>query len=329
MSDAVEDRPGRVLSGRYELVEQLGHGGMAVVWQGIARGADGFTRPVAIKRIDASCRGFEEVIDMFVEEARVGGRLQHPNIVQVYDFGIDEGGERYLVTELVRGLHLREWVNLLRDDGGPPAWELVAAVGVEVLRGLDAAHSHLDGHGRSAPILHRDVTPTNILLDLSGVVKLADFGLARAGDRARMTRPNVVKGKLAYLAPELLAGKPPSIATDIFSLGVVLWEALTGKRLFDAPTDLDVVKNVQRTLVPLLSRERPSLPLGISELVHRALAREPEQRFESARTMLEALTEILRILPRSVDAPALGASVQHASALKRTAKSANAADPPP
>jgi eukaryotic-like serine/threonine-protein kinase len=327
MSEVVEDRAGRVLSGRYELIEPLGQGGMAVVWRGIVRGSDGFTRPVAIKRIDASCRGFDEVLEMFVEEARVGGRLQHPNIVQVYDFGVDEAGERYLVTELVRGIHLREWVNLLRDDGELPPWELVGAVGVEVLRALDAAHSHLDGNGSSAPILHRDVTPTNILLDLSGVVKLADFGLARAGDRARMTRPNVVKGKLAYLAPELLTGKPPSVQTDLFSLGVVLWEALTGKRLFDAPTDLDVVKKVQTTHVPLLSRERPSLPLAISELVHRALSREPEQRHSSARAMLEALTEILRVLPHSVDAAALGASVQRAGALKHARAAAEAEKP--
>lgn len=317
MTDGADDRPGRVLSGRYELIETLGQGGMAVVWRGVSRGSDGFSRPIAIKRIEASCRGFDEVIEMFVEEARIGGRLQHPNIVQVYDFGVDEGGERYLITELVRGLHLREWVNALRDDGELPPWELVAAVGVEVLRALDAAHSHRDGKGHDAPILHRDVTPTNILLDVSGVVKLADFGLARAGDRARMTRPNVVKGKLAYLAPELLTGQPPSVQTDLFSLGVVLWEALTGKRLFDAETDLDVVRKVQRTLVPLLSRERPALPLGLSELVHRALDREPGQRFHSARAMLEALTDILRVLPRSVDALVLGASVQRAAALKQ------------
>jgi serine/threonine protein kinase len=142
-----------------------------------------------------------------------------------------------------------------------------------------------------------------------------------------MTRPNVVKGKLAYLAPELLTGKPPSVQTDLFSLGVVLWEALTGKRLFDAPTDLDVVKKVQTTHVPLLSRERPSLPLAISELVHRALSREPEQRHSSARAMLEALTEILRVLPHSVDAAALGASVQRAGALKQARAEAEAEKP--
>jgi serine/threonine-protein kinase len=231
------------------------------------------------------------------------------------------------VTELVRGIHLREWINLLRDDGELPDWDLVAAVGVEVLRALDAAHSHIDSAGQHAAILHRDVTPTNILLDVSGVVKLADFGLARASDRARMTRPNVVKGKLAYLAPELLLGKPPSVATDLFSLGVVLWEALAGKRLFDAATDLDIVRNVQRLQVPLLGRERQGLPLGVSELVPRALSREPEQRFDSARAMLEALTEMLRVLPHSVDAPALGKSVQRAHALKLRASEVTAQKP--
>ena len=240
MPEPVEDRPGRLLSGRYELVEPLGKGGMAVVWRGVLRGTDGFTRPVAIKRIDPSCRGFEEVVEMFVEEARVGGLLQHPNIVQVYDFGADEQGERYLVTELVRGPHLGQWVAASRKANEPSSWEFVAAIAVEVLRALDAAHSHRNEEGRILPILHRDVTPANILLDVSGVVKLADFGLARATDRRQITRPNIVKGKLSYLAPELLLGGPASVATDIFSLGVVMWEALTGKRLFHAESDIDV-----------------------------------------------------------------------------------------
>ncbi len=308
MLGSIDDRPGRVRAGRFELGGPLGKGGMAVVWRGISRGADGFSRPVAIKRIDPSCRGFEEVIEMFVEEARVGGLLSHPNIVQVYDFGVDERGERYLVTELVRGAHLRDWVASFTKENELPPWEIVSAIGVEVLRALDAAHCHVDANGRRTPILHRDVTPTNILLDQSGVVKLADFGLARAGDRGRMTRPNIVKGKLAYLAPELLAGRPPSEASDLFSLGVVLWEALTGKRLFDAETDLDVVRKVQQGYVPLLSRERPGLPLGLAELVHRALSREPEQRFPGARAMLEAFTDILRVLPQSVDAATLAQS---------------------
>lgn len=310
MPDFIEDHPGRVLSGRYQLLEPLGKGGMAVVWRAELRGADGFTRPVAVKRVDPSCRGFEEVIEMFVEEARVGGLLQHPNIVQVYDFGIDEGGEHYLVCELVRGPHLGQWVNAFHERNEETPWELVVAMAIEVLRALDAAHSHRTRDGQLSPILHRDVTPANILLDVSGVVKLADFGLARAMDRRQITRPNIVKGKLSYLAPELFHGSPPSVASDLFSLGVVLWEALTGKRLFQADTDVGVVNLIKEGRVGLLSRERPSLPLGLCNAVHRSLERTPERRFPSARAMLEALTELLRVLPRSVDSKAIAASIQ-------------------
>jgi serine/threonine-protein kinase len=308
MSEPIEDHPGRILSGRYELEEPLGRGGMAVVWRGTMHGSDGFRRPVAIKRIDPSYRGFLEVLEMFVEEARVGGLLQHPNIVQVYDFGADETGERYLVSELVRGPHLGQWLSSFHSKGELAPWELVTAIGVEVLRALDAAHFHTDRTGRSSPILHRDVTPGNILLDVSGVVKLADFGLARATDRGQITRPNTVKGKLSYLAPESLQGGPPSVATDLFSLGIVLWEALTGKRLFQADRDIDVVELVKQCRIPLLSRERPSLPLGLCAAVHRALERDPLRRFSTARNMLDSMTEVLRVLPRSVDAPALAQS---------------------
>ncbi|MGC4094836.1 MAG: serine/threonine-protein kinase [Polyangiaceae bacterium] len=310
MPEPLEDHPGRILSGRYELIEPLGKGGMAVVWRGVMHGADGFRRPVAIKRIDASCRGFLEVLEMFVEEARVGGLLTHSNIVQVYDFGADENGERYLVSELVRGPHMGQWLAAHQGETGLPAWELVAAIAVEVLRALDAAHQHVDEHGRGLAVLHRDVTPGNILLDVSGVVKLADFGLARAMDRGTITRPNIVKGKLSYIAPELLQGGPASVGTDLFSLGIVMWEALTGRRLFQGDTDLDVVELVKQCRVPLLSRERPALPLGLTSTVHRALERDPLRRFATARAMLENLTEVLRVLPRSVDSSVLANSVR-------------------
>lgn len=310
MPEPLEDHPGRILSGRYELVEPLGKGGMAIVWRGIMHGADGFRRGVAIKRIDPSCRGFLEVLEMFVEEARVGGLLTHSNIVQVYDFGADETGERYLVSELVRGPHFGQWLDAYQAQGSPAPWELVTAIAVEVLRALDAAHSHLDANGRSLAVLHRDVTPGNILLDSSGVVKLADFGLARAMDRGQITRPNIVKGKLSYIAPELLLGGPASVGTDLFSLGIVMWEALTGRRLFQAETDLEVVELVKQCRVPLLSRERPQLPLGLTSAVHRALERDPLRRFASARAMLESLTEVLRVLPRSVDGRVIAASIR-------------------
>jgi serine/threonine protein kinase len=309
------DQPGRVLAGKYELVEQIGRGGMAVVWRGMTHGANGFARPIAIKRIESQVIGFAEVVEMFVEEARVGALLNHPNIVQVFDFGQDEDGHHFLVTELVNGLHLGQWVksHFERAQRETP-WALVAAIGIEMLRGLEAAHSRKGPDGTASPILHRDVTPPNILLDLSGIVKLADFGLARAMDRARMTRPNIVKGKLSYLAPELIMGDAPSPATDLFSVGIVLWEALTGERLFNAGTDVDVVAQIREAKVPMLSMKRRNLPMALTSVVHRALEKDPARRFRTAREMLEALTEVLRVLPDSTDAMALGKSVREAQA---------------
>jgi serine/threonine protein kinase len=307
------DQPGRVLAGKYELIEQLGRGGMAVVWRGIAHGAAGFARPVAIKRIEAQVIGFTEVIEMFVEEARVGALLSHPNIVQVFDFGQDEDGHYFLVSELVNGLHLGQWVrsHFERAQRETP-WPLVAAVGIEMLRGLEAAHSRKSPDGAASPILHRDVTPPNILLDVGGIVKLADFGLARAMDRGQMTRPNIIKGKLSYLAPELIMGEAPSPATDLFSVGIVLWEALTGERLFNAGTDVDVIAQIREAKVPMLSMKRRNLPMALASAVHRVLEKDPARRFRSAREMLEALTDVLRVLPESTDAMALGKNVREA-----------------
>ncbi len=307
------DKAGRVLAGKYELVEQLGRGGMAVVWRGISHGASGFARPVAIKRIEAQVIGFAEVVEMFIEEARVGALLNHPNIVQVFDFGQDEDGHHFLVSELVNGLHLGQWVKSYFEKAQRETpWPLVTAIGIEMLRGLEAAHSRKSPDGMASPILHRDVTPPNILLDVGGIVKLADFGLARAMDRGRMTRPNIVKGKLSYLSPELLAGDAPSPATDLFSVGIVLWEALTGERLFNAVSDIDVVTAIREGQVPMLSMKRRNLPMALTSAVHRVLEKDPARRFRSAREMLEALTDVLRVLPESTDALALGKSVREA-----------------
>lgn len=311
-SDTAPDQPGTLLDGRYELIERLGQGGMAIVWRALAHGASGFRRPVAIKRIDPKHRHYPEVVEMFVEEARVGAALQHPNIVQAQDFRVDESGHHFLVTEFVDGPHLGQWVDAHTNALQPTPWPIIAATGIEVLRALEAAHRRLDDQGAAAPILHRDVTPGNILIDKSGVIKLADFGLARAMDRDQITRPNVVKGKLSYLAPELVQGEAPSARSDLFSLGVVLWEALTGKRLFHAETDLEVYQMLQHPRVPLLSLHRSELPMGLTTAVHRALERDPRRRFASARQMLQALTEVLRVWPASTDATAIAASVKDA-----------------
>lgn len=314
MNHAPDDRPGLVLNHKYELLEQVGQGGMAVVWRALAHGAHGFRRQTAIKRIRSDFIGFKEIDDMFIEEARVGAALRHPSIVQIHDYGVDQFGRPYLVTEWVEGLAFGDYLRVAADSGEPLAWPIVVTVATEVLRALRAAHTRMDAQGRSVPILHRDVTPPNILLDVEGVVKLADFGMARAMDRGRITRPDVVKGKLSYLAPELVLGKPPSAQSDLFSLGVVLWEALSGQRLFDAPTDAEVVKLVAAARVPLLSLRRPGLPMRLTTIVHRALEREPERRYGSAQDMLRELSEVLRVLPRPPDEDTLSASFRAARA---------------
>jgi serine/threonine-protein kinase len=307
-----EDLPGHIVDGKYALLEQVGVGGMGSVWRALVYGAGGFRRTVAVKRLHPAYNDYPEVIEMFVEEARVGAMLRHPNIVQIHDFGVDGDGHYYLVTEWVEGIHFGEYVASFANVASGAPWPLVAAIALEVLRALDAAHTNRTEAGKPLPVLHRDVSPPNILLDVSGIVKLADFGMARAMDRGRITRPDIVKGKLSYLAPEMLEGADATVQSDLFSLGVVLWEAFARERLFDAPTDRGVLDKVREARVPLLSVKRPELPMGLTTAVHRALERDPARRFQTANEMLEALRSVLRVLPSSTSGRALAQSIQQA-----------------
>jgi len=235
---------------------------------------------------------------MFIEEARVGSELDHGNIVQVHDFGVDHSGY-YLVMEWVDGVHLGQYMDVLAKRGQAFPWRHAAAIGVQVLAALSAAHQRVDASGQAAPVIHRDVTPQNILLSVTGVAKLTDFGLARALDRASMTAPDVVKGKLSYLAPELVFGQPATAQTDLYSLAIVLWEALAGERLFWGETASERVRKVREAEIPPLVTLRPSLPQALLAIVQRALERNPGERFESAEAMHDALLRCLSELPVS------------------------------
>jgi serine/threonine protein kinase len=325
---SAEDAPGRLIAGRYDLVEVLGRGGMAAVWRAIQRGPGRFARPVAVKRMLPMLEASPDAVAMFAEEARVGAELQHPNIVAVLDYGTDEVGRPYLVSELVRGLDLSAWVEAHQKEGRDTPWEIVTAIGIEILRALHCAHGRVDSRGQLSPILHRDVTPGNVLLDRSGFVKLGDFGLARATDRERLTRPNIVKGKAAYLAPEIVRGEPPSPQSDLFAVGIVLYEALTATRLFKGATEVDSALLVREARVPMLGVRRPALPLRLAQAVHRALERDTERRFGSALEMLEALRALLRVLPVSTDALFLAQSFAAADDRRRAAAAAEPAQRP-
>lgn len=307
-------RPKLVVGGKYELLEVCGEGGMATVWRAVMHGAAGFTRPVAVKKIKFEYRQIRHYIDMFVEEARVGSQLIHPNIVQVIDFVVDDEGSYYLVMEWVEGLDLGSFIDAHRQMGQPTHWPLIVAIGMGALRGLAAAHERRRVDGSVAPVIHRDISPHNILLGSNGVVKLSDFGLARARDRMySLTAPGTVKGKLSYLAPEITVGKAASVSSDIFAMGSVIWEALASKRLFDAGSDLEVFNMIRNGLVRPLAKERADLPANLVGAVHRALALDPHDRFSSARAMALALAECLAGHEVSLDIQTLlGVGVQNA-----------------
>jgi serine/threonine-protein kinase len=304
--------------GKYEFLDQVAEGGMATVWRGLMHGAAGFSRPVAIKRIKPDLLKNPEFVAMFVEEARVGSQLSHANIAQVYDFEQDQDGVFFLVMEWIEGLDFKRYLQTYADLGQRAPWPLVVAIGLETARALGAAHERVDAAGRKVPVIHRDVTPQNILLGVNGLVKLTDFGLARALDRATTTHPDIVKGKLAYLAPEVANLQPASAQSDIFSLGVVLWEALAGRRLYEGVTDIEVLLKVRNVEIPSLQRLRNDLPRELVTALGLALATRPEDRFPSARDLLRALARVLRGISQSTDSYAIAGSVIEARCILGT-----------
>lgn len=266
---------------------------MATVWRGLTHGEGGFTCPVAIKRMLPALGDNLEFAEMFVEEARIISGLQHPNIVRVHDFVRDRRGNYVIVMEWVEGIDLGRFVRAFVEADRTTPWRVVASAGAQVLRALDAAHSRRTLMGEPCPVFHRDVTPSNVLMNTYGAAKLADFGLARAMDRVTITSPGVVKGKLAYVAPELIAGARASSQSDLYSLAVVLWECLAGRRLFEGKNEMELFVNVGRGKIPPLEEQREGLPTALLEAIGRGLTKNPDDRFERAGAMAEALEKML------------------------------------
>lgn len=282
-----------MLDGKYELVAPVGVGGMASVWRAVARGAAGFRRTVAVKRILREFRDDEYYTQMFVEEARVGSELTHHNLVSVYDLcGSAEQGY-FLVMEWVEGCGLGGLIKACRPD--PTPWDEMTFAIASALNGLAAAHDRMDEAGNPRPIIHRDVSPGNILVSVRGEVKLSDFGIAKAEDRRAVapTLPGVVKGKPSYMAPEVLRESTPNEASDIYSMGVTLWEALAGCKLFSKPSELELLRAVIDGEVTPITDVRDDLPAALVDLVGRSLATAPEDRFASASDFADELFAVL------------------------------------
>lgn len=305
--------------GRYELIELAGQGGMAEVWRGRMSGEAGFSRDVAIKKMKPEFRAMKNYIDMFFEEARVGSELNHPNIVQVFDFCKDAEGNYYLVMEWVEGIDLHSLIYSYRSAGERIPWELAVVIGAGALSGLSAAHERTHADSSPAPVIHRDISPANILLSTQGTVKLTDFGLARAKDRiAKLTAPGMVKGKLSYLAPELAHGKDASPASDIHAMGNTLWEVLAQQRLFFGATEVDVFQQIRSGVSRPILDVRGDVPEALAQVIDRALAANPLDRYQTAREMAKALRRALEVTGSSIDGEAfLGDSVRWVAARRK------------
>ena len=288
------DVPRHTLGGRYEFVAPAGVGGMATVWRGLIHGDAGFTRSVALKRLHPWLSPESGCAELLAEEARLVSELCHPNIVQVFDFLQDSADERYvMVMEWVEGLDLGRYFQAWNARGTTAPWADVVGIVIEVLHALSATHGRRSADGTESPIFHRDVTPSNILLGTTGVSKLTDFGLARAADRVTTTKPGILKGKLSYMAPEYVAGAGCSPRTDLFSVGVVLWEGLAGRKL-RAGGEALALQALSGKAAPRLSELRHDLPAALVEAVATAIENDPEKRFESAESMSRALRRVLR-----------------------------------
>jgi serine/threonine protein kinase len=279
---------------KFRLTEKIGSGGMAEVFRAVGEGPEGFERPFVIKRIHPHLSEAPEFVRMFVDEAKISARLIHPNIVQVFEFA-HQDGSYYIVMEPVEGMDMG-WLRRRRSEHRHEVLPttFVAEIGRQACRGLDFAHTLADADGKPLGIVHRDVTPPNIMVAWNGAVKILDFGIARAAQalRSNLTDAGMVKGKMSYLAPELLDGKTADARCDVFSLGVVLHELLTGKQLFAGENDLETLKLVKEMPIPRPSELNPGVKPGLDNIVMRALERDPELRYRTAGQMgdeLEAL----------------------------------------
>ena len=241
--------------GKYVVRRKLAEGGMAEIYLAAALGPEGFEKDVVIKRVRPGLAGDPEFVRMFIAEARVASRLNHANLVHIFDFDKHED-TYYLAMEYVRGHSLWELRRRCQERGVAIPPMLVAQIGMEVARGLAYAHRLTDG-GQSLNLVHRDVTPHNVLLSFDGAVKLTDFGIAKAGGHA--TTSGMLKGKFAYMSPEQARGDALDARTDVFALGVTLWELLTGARLFEGDGDVAVLRAVQERLIVPPARLNPGV----------------------------------------------------------------------
>jgi serine/threonine protein kinase len=278
--------------GRYRIKRRVADGGMAEIFLAIQLGHEGFQKPVILKRIHGTIYADPRFRNMFIDEAHISMSLAHSNITQVLDLGVS-AGRYFLVLELVDGWDLGRVIQRAADAGAQLPRQLALYICIEVCRALAYAHAKADGD-RPLGIVHRDVSPHNILVSEHGEVKLTDFGIAKALNKREHTGTGVVKGKVAFMSPEQAMGKPIDARSDLFSLGTVLYLLLTGTLPFEAPSDLETLLRVQKGDYPPADKVAPDLPPEVAAVVSRAMSKDPDHRYRTADEMLVDLERVLR-----------------------------------
>jgi serine/threonine protein kinase len=286
--------------GRYQLIRRLAVGGMAEVFLARVVGPGDFEKIVVCKRMMPECVDNKKLVRMFLDEARLLARLDHPNITQVHDMG-DQDGVPYFAMEYVHGEDLRTIMRAATTNGVRIPDGIAAMIISEAAHALHYAHERQDEQGSPLNIVHRDVSPSNILVSYHGGIKVADFGIAKSALQQTETRAGTLKGKLSYMAPEQARGDAVDRRTDVFALGILLYELTTDTRLFQGATDMAVLKQVTHCQITPPSRRRADYPPALAAIVMRALSRSPEDRYPDARSLAGALHDFARASQQPCD----------------------------
>lgn len=281
--------------GKFILLEKMAAGGMAEVFLAKSLGASGVNKFLAIKRILPQYSDKREFIDMFKEEAKIAVNLNHGSVVSIYEFGI-EHGQFYLVMDYVEGRNLRQVLNELKKKGQQFTVEQIVYMIKEVAAGLDHAHRLIDGTtGKPLNLVHRDMSPQNIMLSFEGEVKVIDFGIAKAETQLEATQAGTLKGKFGYMSPEQADGQLVDSRTDLFSLGIVLWEMLANDRLFTSNSEAAILRKIRECQIPPIRKINPSVPVELENIVTKALAKDKAQRYQTAAAFHKDLNRFLNI----------------------------------
>ena len=270
--------------GRYMLIDRIAVGGMAEIFLARQIGLEGFEKLVVLKRIRPELSEKKSFVTMFLNEARLSAQLNHPNIAQIYDLG-RVGESFFIAMEYVFGRDMRRVIPKAEAQGIPFPLVYAAKIASQCCEGLYYAHQKSDFYGNALGIVHRDITPENIVVSFDGTVKILDFGIAKAANTVEQTRAGEIKGKLSYMSPEQCMGKPLDHRSDLFSLGVVFYEGVTGVKLFTGESDVAVLKAITDGKIYSPSYFKPDVPEPIEQILMKALDKDPNKRYQSAWEM--------------------------------------------